>query len=196
MMKYVDRAALIAGLNEDLAYEYASLIQYRTFASTIRGPHRLTLRPLFAREIADELGHAELLADAIVVLGGTPTVTPAPVPVAEGSGAMLRRVLKAEGGALARYVERRRQAETLGEYGLAVALDEIIADETRHRDELRLVLAGWADAAADDGMAAGDVRRQPGSTARDRSAGAPAVARQRARRDVAVVGARGAADTA
>jgi bacterioferritin (cytochrome b1) len=112
---------------------------------------------LFAAEIADELGHAELLADAIVVLGGTPTVTPALVPVAEGAAAMLRCVLEAEGSALARYVARRRQAEALGEHGLAVALDAVIADAARHRDELRLVLAGWADAAAADGIAEGRV---------------------------------------
>ena len=38
-----DARDLIDGLNEDLANEYASVIQYRTFASTLRGPHRLTL---------------------------------------------------------------------------------------------------------------------------------------------------------
>lgn len=146
-MKRFDRADLIAGLNEDLAHEYASMIQYRTFASTVRGPHRLTLRPLFAGEIADELEHAELLADAIVALGGTPTVAPAPVTVPGDPEAMLRSVLEAESDALARYVERRRHAETLAETGLALALDGVIADETRHRDEIRLVLAGWSEAA-------------------------------------------------
>ncbi len=148
-MKHPEKANLIAGLNEDLAHEYASVIQYRTFASTVRGPHRLTLRPLFAGEIADELSHAELLADAIVALGGMPTVDPAPVAVAEGPEEMLRQVLEAERAALARYIERRRQAEALGEHGLAVALDNLIADETRHRDELGLVLAGWVDTTRD-----------------------------------------------
>jgi bacterioferritin len=138
------RAELIAGLNDALAHEYASVIQYRTFASTVRGLHRLTLRPMFAAEIADELGHAEVLADTIVTLGGTPSVTPAPVVVVGDTRAMLHLVAKAEGEAIARYVEHRRIAEALGEHALVVALDEIIADETRHRNEVRLVLDGWS----------------------------------------------------
>jgi bacterioferritin len=153
-MNNYTKADLIAGLNEDLAHEYASVIQYQTYASTIRGPHRQVLRPLFAAEVADELRHAGALADAIVALGGAPTTTPAAIPVAESPEAMLRAVLEAEEGALARYIDRRRQAEMLGEHGLAVALDEMIADETRHRDEFRLVLDGWADAAVEHHVAA------------------------------------------
>lgn len=136
---------LIAGLNEDLAHEYASVIRYRTFASAVRGPHRLTLRDLFEREIGDELSHAALLADAVVALGAAPTTTAADVPPADIPVTMLRHALDAERGALGRYVIRRRQAEAAGEHGLAVALDAIVADETRHRDELQLVLSGWAD---------------------------------------------------
>ena len=74
----------------------------------------------------------------------------APVPAAAGPADMLRHALDAERAALARYVERRVQADALGEHGLAVALDSVIADETRHRDELRLVLADWADGAPRD----------------------------------------------
>lgn len=161
-MKQTDRTDLIAGLNEDLANEYASVIQYRTFASTVRGPHRPTLRPMFTAEITDELGHAGLLADTIVTLGGVPTTTPAPVPAAESAEGMLQSVLEAEGAALARYVERRRMAEALGEHALVVALDDVIADETRHRDEIRLLLDGWP--AADDHRATtpDDTKRQQG----------------------------------
>ena len=136
-------AQLIAGLNEDLANEYASVIQYRTFASTLRGPHRHTLRSLIEGEIPDELGHAGTLADFITALGGTPTTSPAEVPTAESPLDMLRASHEAELGAIARYVERRGQAEEAGEHGLAVTLDDIIADETRHRDEMQLILEGW-----------------------------------------------------
>lgn len=162
------RAELIAGLNDDLAHEYASVIQYRTFASAVRGPHRLTLRPMFAAEIADELAHAELIADTIVTLGGTPTVTPA--PFVSDARAMLRSVAEAEGEAIARYVDRRRMAEALDEHALVVALDEIIADETRHRNEMRLVLDGWSE---DDGTSksTGEPGRQSASSVRSRGAG-------------------------
>jgi bacterioferritin len=134
---------LIDGLNEDLANEYASVIQYRTFASTLRGPHRLTLRSLFEAEVPDELRHAGILADYIAALGGTPTTSPAEVETADSPLDMLRAAYEAELQAITRYVERRSQAEEAGEHGIAVTLDDIIEDETRHRDEMKLTLDGW-----------------------------------------------------
>lgn len=167
-------AQLIAGLNEDLANEYASVIQYRTFASTLRGPHRLTLRSLFEGEVPDELGHAGTLADFIAALGGKPTTSPAEVPTADSPLEMLRTAHEAELGAIARYVERREQAEKAGEHGLAVTLDDIIADETRHRDEMQLILDGW-ESESDSGSDG----RGTEHAARDGSRSRPARTRSR-----------------
>jgi bacterioferritin len=150
-----DASDLIDGLNEDLANEYASVIQYRTFASTLRGPHRLTLRSLFEGEIPDELGHAGVLADYITALGGSPTTSPAEVPSADSPIEMLRTAYDAEVQAIARYVERRSQAEEAGEHGIAVSLDDIIEDETRHRDEMQLIIEGWES----ESPSRSDVRR-------------------------------------
>lgn len=161
--RHSNATELIAGLNEDLANEYASVIQYRTYASTLRGAHRLTLRSLFEAEIADELSHAGLLADAIAARGGTPITRPAPVGAADSPLAMLRQAYDAELGALARYVERRGQAEAAGEHGLAVSLDDVIADETRHRDEFGLVLDGWDSGAGEDGRGTEQRRHEPES---------------------------------
>ncbi|HEY9516913.1 MAG TPA: ferritin-like domain-containing protein [Gemmatimonadaceae bacterium] len=156
-----DLSELIAGLNEDLANEYASVIQYRTYASTVRGPHRLTLRPFFEGEVADELSHAGLLADRIAAFGGTPTTRPAHVSTASTALEMLQQAHQAELGALARYVARREQAEAVGEHGLAVSLDDVIADETRHRDEMQLMIQGWEDAAHQGDGARERARSEP-----------------------------------
>jgi bacterioferritin len=169
-----DASHLVDGLNEDLANEYASVIQYRTFASTLRGPHRLTLRSLFEAEVPDELGHAGTLADFIAALGGTPTTRPAEVITADSPLEMLRAAHEAELGAIARYVERRDQAEQAGEHGLAVTLDDIIADETRHRDELQLILDGWESG----GSSSSDGRGTEHAT-RGSSRGTPARTRNR-----------------
>jgi bacterioferritin len=56
---------------------------------------------------------------------------------------MLRNSLEDEEATVQRYVERREQAEACGEYGLAVDFDDLIRDETRHRDELRMMLKRW-----------------------------------------------------
>jgi bacterioferritin len=139
----VAKADLLAGLNEDLAHEYAAVILYRTYASAVTGPFRQELRAFFANEIPDELGHAQLLADKIVALGGTPTVQPADVKNTDDPKQMLQNALDDEVATIARYVERRRQAEAADEPGLAVDLDDVIADESKHRDELRLMLQRW-----------------------------------------------------
>jgi len=136
---------LIQGLNEDLAYEYAAVITYRTYASALMGQARVELRAFFESEIPDELGHAGLLADKIVALGGTPITEPKPVKAAEGAKQMLQNTLQDEIDAIGRYVERRELAQKVGEHGLAVELDDIIRDESNHRDEIRLILQRWDD---------------------------------------------------
>ena len=137
------KRALLEGLNEDLANEYAAIILYRTYASAVTGPFRQELRQFFANEIPDEMGHAQLLADKIVALGGTPVTRPADVKMTEDPKEMLQNALADEEATITRYVERRRQAEEAGEAGLAVDLDDVIADESKHRDELRLMLTRW-----------------------------------------------------
>ena len=135
--------ALLDGLNEDLAHEYAAVIQYRTYASAVTGPYRQELRQFFAAEIVDELAHAQLLADKIVTLGGRPALQAATVRYTEEPRQMLEYSLEDEVATIERYIARRAQAEQAGEVGLVVDLDDVIADETKHRDELRLMLKRW-----------------------------------------------------
>ena len=135
--------ALIDGLNDDLRGEFQAVIMYRLYASMVQGPYRQELRAFFAGEIPEELMHAEMLADKIAALGGTPAAEPAPVRVVSDAKAMLQAALEAEEETLERYVKRRAQAEEAGEHGLAAKFDDLIADETTHRDELRQMLARW-----------------------------------------------------
>ena len=134
---------LIRGLNEDLRGEFQAVIMYRLFASMVQGPYRQELRAFFEREIPDELSHAQILADKISSLGGTPAAEAAPVRVVSDAKEMLQVALEAEIETLDRYVKRRKQAEEAGAYGLAVQFDDLIADESNHRDELQQMLARW-----------------------------------------------------
>jgi bacterioferritin len=139
----VSQDQFLEGLNVDLAHEYAAVITYRTYASQVQGQRRLELRQFFEGEIPDELGHAALLADKIVALGGIPTTTAAPVKPARDSQEMLRNALDDEIETIDRYVLRRKQAEALGHYGLAVEFDVLIRDESTHRDEIQMFLKRW-----------------------------------------------------
>ncbi len=135
--------ALIDGLNEDLRGEFQAIIMYRLYASLVQGPYRQELRAFFGNEIPEELAHAQILADKLAALGADPATAPAPVVVTRDPRVMLETALRAEVETIARYLQRRAQAEAAGEHGLAVQLDDIIADETGHRDELRQMLARW-----------------------------------------------------
>jgi bacterioferritin len=137
------RRALIEGLNGDLAGEYQAILMYTNYSAKLTGPYRRELRALFQAEIPDELAHAQFLADKVASLGGEPATEPRPVPPATGPREMLERALVAEGRAIADYEGRVRQAEICGATGLKVALENLIADETRHKEEIERILAGW-----------------------------------------------------
>lgn len=140
-----DREMLLAGLNHDLAGEYQAVLMYTHYSAKLTGPYRRELRSLFQEEIADELGHARFLADKIAALGGEPTTTPREVPAALQPREMLERALACEKRAIVDYSERVAQAATFGDIGLKVALENQIADETRHKEEIERVLFGWND---------------------------------------------------
>ncbi len=134
---------LLAGLEDDLRGEFQAIIMYRLYASMVQGPYRQELRNFFASEIPEELAHAQLLADKISALGGTPPAEPAPVKVVADAKEMVQAALEAELETIERYVKRRGQAEAAGEFGLAADFDTLLADESNHRDELRQMLARW-----------------------------------------------------
>ena len=140
-----DRKDLIAGLNEDLAHEYQAVISYLLFSKLVHGHARLELGPFFEAEIADELLHAQLLAQKIVALGGTPTAEPAPVKLPKDNRGMLEAALESERDTIERYTRRVEQAEAAGEVGLKVDLEELISDETGHKEQLERILYGWKD---------------------------------------------------
>ena len=137
---------LIDGLNTDLAGEFQAIITYRLFASMATGVHRHEVREFFESEIPDELEHAKYLADKVVALGGEPTTEPLPVEVTDNLREMFEMALKAETETIQRYEERVRQADALGMTGLKVGLEDLIADETNHKEEMEKILRRWESA--------------------------------------------------
>jgi bacterioferritin len=132
---------LIDGLNQDLAGELGAVIQYMTYAAVASGFERPQLVIFFQQEIADELLHAQFLADKIAALGGTPTTKSDAVTIPETNGELLEEVLAAETRAIAGYTERISQADAVGDIGLRVQLEDIVRDETSHREETLKLLA-------------------------------------------------------
>jgi bacterioferritin len=136
---------LLEGMNEDLAAEYQAVVMYRTYASLVTGPWRQELRAFFEGEIPDELGHAAFLADKIVSLGGVPTTDVKPVPIPRTNREMLEIALQAEVDTIERYTRRIKQAEELGEISVKVQLENLVVDESQHRDDIRRMLMDWKE---------------------------------------------------
>lgn len=131
---------LIEGLNEDLAYEYQAVVFYTVGAQLMTGADRPELKELFEAEIQDELTHAQFLASKIVGLGGEPVTEPKPVELGASNRERVELALQAEVDTIGRYQRRVEQAEAVGEIGLKIQLEDLIADETDHRDEMRMIL--------------------------------------------------------
>ena len=141
--KSAAREKLIAGLNEDLAGELGAITQYLIYAAKTNGPFRPELSQFFLKEVPDEQGHAQFLANKIVALGGEPTTVARPTPPAATNREMVQHVLEAERRAIADYTKRARQAEAFGDKGLQVQLENIVADETGHFEETERILEEW-----------------------------------------------------
>ena len=139
------KQALIEGLNEDLAHEYQAIISYMLYSRMVSGPLRVELSSFLEGEIEDELEHAKLLAHKIVALGGEPTTRPAEVKLSTDNREMIEFSLQSEKDTIERYTQRIKQADAAGEVGLRVDLEDIIAEETRHKEDLERILHGWTD---------------------------------------------------
>jgi bacterioferritin len=139
----MDKQALINNLNQDLADELSAIIQYITYAAKTTGPYRPQLSEFFLAEVPDEQAHAQFLANKIVALGGQPTTVPNPVTLANTNHEMLEAVLEAERRAVAGYTQRAEEADEFGDMGLKVQLEDMIRDETDHKEETERILRDW-----------------------------------------------------
>lgn len=139
---------LIAKLNEDLSNELAAIIQYITYAAQVTGPYRPQLVDFLLKEVPDEQGHAQFLANKVVALGGVPTTKAAPVASGETNKELLEAVLEAERRAVAGYKERAEQADEFGDVGLKVQLEDMVRDETEHAEQFERILRDWQLAVA------------------------------------------------
>jgi bacterioferritin len=139
----MDAKTMIENLNKDLAEELAAVIQYTTYSAKVTGPYRPQLEQFFLAEVPEEQLHAQFLANKIVALGGEPTTTPSKVKAAHNNREMLEAVLEAETRAIAGYTARANEADEFGDVGLKVQLEDMVRDETGHREETERILRDW-----------------------------------------------------
>lgn len=134
------REEMIDLLNDDLAREYQSIIAYTIYSQVIKGAEYFDIAAELEKHAKEELSHAIKIARQIDYLGGMPTTAPKAVKTSSNSKEMLQFDLGNEHETIEQYTQRIRQAEAMGEYGLAKTLRDIVAEEQDHEIDLATAL--------------------------------------------------------
>jgi bacterioferritin len=134
------RQQLIEALNEDLAREYQAIIAYVVYSQVLKGAEYMAIAKELEVHAGQELSHALTIAKHIDYLGGEPVSTALPVTHSEDPRVMLRADLDNENTTVRNYRERVVQCESMGEYGIAEDIREILRQEQEHQIDLATAL--------------------------------------------------------
>lgn len=136
----VDRNQLTQLMNEDLASEYRSIVQYNQHVATLKGLEVQSLLDELKQHLGQELSHAIILAEQIDFLGGIPTVEVPSIPSVTDTHGALELDLELEEQQLVRYRQRIQQAQDLGLPDVAEALRPLLEQTQEHVRDLRTAL--------------------------------------------------------
>jgi bacterioferritin len=142
MPDIITKEQLLNNLNDDLKLEYSAALQYVQHAAVISGAEFDAIRVHLLEHADEEFAHAKELSDKINYLGGIPVAAPdlSAIKLSGDARYMLALDLQGEQRAVARYKERIEQAVKLREYGLVQVLQEILAAEEEHENDLLTTL--------------------------------------------------------
>ena len=130
------REELINGLNEDLNLELETLLRGVYHAAAGRGMLGHELRELLKKELPSELDHAMFLADKIVALGGEVRMRPTVPAELTAARDLLQDNIAGERKIINNYAKRIDQAAEFGDKGLVIRLEDMLASETDHLEQL------------------------------------------------------------
>ena len=144
-----DRRSVIKILNEVLATEIVCVLRYKRHQYMAKGIHAQSVAQEFAEHAAEEQGHADLVAERIVQLGGEPDYAPASLVLRSHSeyveggdlGEMIREDLVAERIAVESYGEIVRYLGD-GDPTTRRMIETILEKEEEHAEDLATLLEG------------------------------------------------------
>jgi len=145
-----DRETVLKLLNDSLATEIVCVLRYRRHYFMARGIHSQSVAAEFLAHSNEEQGHADQIAERIVQLGGEPDFSPdslagrSHAEYVTGSTLvdMIREDLVAERVAIDSYRDAIRYLEGHDPTTRRM-LEEILAVEEQHADELADLLQGF-----------------------------------------------------
>ena len=155
----MDRQAVIEHLNEILKHEWTGVAQYSQAGFIVEGYWREVYAEKFLDDAKESFGHAKLVGDKIVALGGVPAVTRNEVKQSRDLKEVLEFSLAFESKAVEMYRRAIELAEELSDRALVVFLEDILKDEQEGVDEYTKLLRSTTSA----NVQAGSSRKAAGA---------------------------------
>ncbi|HUE72489.1 MAG TPA: ferritin-like domain-containing protein [Pirellulaceae bacterium] len=134
----MDKAKIIEKLNEALRHEWTGVAQYSQAGFLVAGLWREVYSALFFDSAKESFGHARMVGEKIVAMGGVPTVERNPIKQSEDVLEMLKTALEFETKAVKVYNEALALAE--GDRPLVVWLEDLLNEEQDGVDKITRIL--------------------------------------------------------
>lgn len=136
----MSKQPIIDHLNEILKHEWTGVAQYSQAGFIVEGIWREVFAEKFMDDAKESFGHAKLVGDKIVALGGVPVVTRNDVKQSRDLREVLQFSLAFESKAVEMYGVAIKMAEELGERSLVIFLEDILKEEQEGVDEYTKLL--------------------------------------------------------
>src|SRR5438093_6633773 len=134
----MDKSKLMEKLNECLRHEWTGVAQYSQAGFVVAGLWREVYSAMFYDGAKESFGHARLVGEKIVALGGVPTVERNAVRQSNDLNEMLHFALEFESKAVKCYNEALSLAG--GDRALEIFLENILEEEQDGVDKLTRIL--------------------------------------------------------
>lgn len=137
----MDHSKTIAKMNDILRHEWTGVAQYAQAGFVVSGLWREVYSKMFFTSAQESFGHARLVGDKIVSLGGVPTIERNPIKQSHDVVEMLEFALEFETKAVQLYSEVIALAEQQpGSRPLIVMLEDILQQEQDGVDHITKLL--------------------------------------------------------
>lgn len=132
--------AIIEQLNECLKHEWTGVAQYSQASFIVEGVWREVYAKTLMENAEESFGHAKLVGDKIVALGGVPAATRNEIKQTRDLQQILENSLAFEAKAVEMYGRALEMAEAINDRPLVIFLENILEEEQEGVDEFTKLL--------------------------------------------------------
>lgn len=150
----MNKETMLGILNEDLKNEWKHLRFYLYHASAVTGPLAEEYKEMFLKEASGEASHVTEFSDLIVGLGGVATQESNSFDLFSDPFDIISYALKMEEEVVANYVQRMKDAGSLGGVDgqwIEIFMENQIQKSRQDVDQYRQILKGWCKKACSAG---------------------------------------------